>query len=100
QLAIYQADYAAAHIARFLIEFIERGVKERDEKKEPWRYYSVRLSTALEEMKNHSRLTDSQDYVAKVVDRARPLVDGFEKGSTLTPADFNVWLGQNPPNST
>jgi hypothetical protein len=100
ELTIYQPDYAAAQIGWFLIDFLQRGLDEREKKQEPWRYHARHLSAALDEFKNNSRNTDGSTYVNNFVGRAQPLVDQFERGQTPTPADLRTWLTQNPPKAT
>ena len=98
-MPLYQSDYAAYHVGRFLVDFIQRSIDERQHAKEPWKVHAARLAVALEEFRNNARRSDGREYVNALVTRAKPMLDTLEKGQTPRPAELNAWLGQNPPKS-
>lgn len=98
----YQADYAAALVGHFLVEFIQSCVESRgaQDKREPWKIHIVRLIQALDALKENSRKTPAAAYVNKFVGKAKPMLEGLEKNQSQQPADLDAWLSQNPPPNT
>lgn len=96
-LADYQADYAAAQVGRFLVEFTQQCLENREAKREPWKVYNLRLAQAMEEFKNNVRRTPYSDYVNKLAAQTRPIFESLERNGTPRPADLDSWLNQNPP---
>jgi hypothetical protein len=102
----YQADYAAYHIGRFLVEFNKRYNEEKEEKKEPWKIHAARLSKGLSDLvadltgppKDH----DHVPYVEAVVKQIEPLLEQIiiGKNPQTDPTRLNAWLDANPPKST
>lgn len=101
----YNADYAAYHVGRFVVEFAALyNNRERDEKKQPWKIYAHHLSNALETMKTdlaNPPASEHAAYVAKLAEQADRLLSPIQKGSSTNPQpnDFSAWLDQNPPKS-
>jgi hypothetical protein len=97
----YQADYAAYHIGRFLVEFNTRYNAERDEKKEPWKIHAARLSQALTNLvadltgppKDH----DHVPYVEALAKQIDPLLEQIIIGKSprTDPTRLNAWLEAN-----
>src|SRR5262249_4842968 len=87
----------ATQVGRFLVDFTQKCLEEREAKKEPWRVYVLRLALALDEFKNNVRRTPFSDYVNKMAAQARPIFESLERGGTPRPADLDGWLNSNLP---
>jgi hypothetical protein len=96
----YQPDYVVTQLGRFLVEFTQRCLEEREQKREPWRVDVLRMQQALEDLKFGARRTPYSDYVNKFVAQAKPILETLEKSGTPRAADMDAWLNQNPPKGT
>jgi hypothetical protein len=97
----YQADYPAYFVGRFLVEFLQHYNTDREQKREPWKLYAMKLSQALNGWKTELEGPPSNSafsYVGALVGQADALlVDILEGKLTPAPTDLNNWLARNPP---
>ncbi len=107
ELDLYNPDYAAYHVGRFIVEFVSlhnsKGQQEK-EKKEPWKIYANRLSTGLTIMGIDLATppaSEHQAYVAKLTEQANRLLLPIKESSMAKPDpnELSSWLDQNPPKS-
>lgn len=99
----YNADYAAYHVGRFLVDFASLyNSRAQQEKKEPWKIYAHHLRLALQAMKADLAsppANTATDYVTKLAQQADRLLEEIQTKNTGNPQpnELGAWLEQNPP---
>ncbi|HXG09454.1 MAG TPA: hypothetical protein VNK04_06665 [Gemmataceae bacterium] len=100
----YQPDYAAEHIAHFVIQMADRNLDKDAKDMEPWKVHAARLADALEVMRAETTKNikdrDVVKYVTEVVNRIRPILQTMEKGGTPRAGDLSSWLAANRSKNT
>jgi hypothetical protein len=99
----YQPDYAAYHVGFVVVDFANayNGVAQKNEER-GWKYYAARLNEALAYLKADvsKNVKDKQvvQYVSDVQGKCSEQLRAIEnKVQEARPADFEDWLGKNPP---
>jgi hypothetical protein len=101
----YQADYAAYHIGRFLVEFFTKYNEQKDQKRERWKEDAVLLLKALGDWKANLAGPPAHDpggkYADQLVAQATGALEDISAGKTsVDPTKLSAWLDQNPPKNT
>jgi hypothetical protein len=105
----YQADYAAYHIGRFLVDFarqlntdlVKLAPKTEEGKAgprairpfRPWRVDAARMRKALDVLKG----TSKDPYVVRALPQFHTLLRRAQEGALPNPGDLNNWLLNNQP---
>jgi hypothetical protein len=99
----YQPDYAAYQLGRFVVDFVNRhkeAVQNGQDKRDPWRVYSARLATGLQQFKEDTRRNDAAKYIADVVNQATGLLNSIANGGNdANPQPLAAWLDVHSPGS-
>jgi hypothetical protein len=98
---VYNPDYAAWVLGRFVVDFINAAngnsaATKTAERVRPWKIDAARLGEALELMKADAK---GNKYVQEFLNRALPLLAGVESGKQPgpDPTPLNTWLAGNEP---
>lgn len=102
----YQADYVAFQVGRFIVEFVNRCLAERDQSKEPWRRNAARLELALDELREDTNTATIPPPIKEYVHKTFPMnqlkaaLAQLAAGQTPSAAELNTLVERNPPKST
>lgn len=92
-----QMDYAAAQIARYIIDFGVQANANLDSKPtvrlRPWRIDAARMIEALDVLRTDVK----SPYVQDVVRQALPVLNALEQNQPSQPNDLADWLSRNAP---
>ncbi len=98
---VYNPDYAAWVLGRFVVDFVNAAngnaaTTKTAERVRPWKIDAARLGEALEAMKVDAK---GNKYVQDFLGQALPRVAEIEGGKQSNPTALNTWLaGNEPPN--
>ncbi|MFO0928635.1 MAG: hypothetical protein U0736_16700 [Gemmataceae bacterium] len=95
----FQPDYAAAQIARFIVDLGLQANPNLDSKPmarvQPWRIAAARMIEALDALQASVKVP----YVQDVVKQAIPVLNSLEQNQPSQTNDLADWLSRNPPPS-
>jgi hypothetical protein len=101
----YQPDYAIHNAAYAVLDLASKYDSEKGSTTEKgWRYYSARLSEALDNLQRDVAKTYAKDkelvsYVNEVWKETSKVLHLMETRGEVKPADFEQWLQNHPPKS-
>jgi hypothetical protein len=108
ELEQYNADYAAYHVGRFIVDFASQynnKAQQEKEKKEPWKIYAHHLSHGLALMVAELARPPASEHSAYVAELAAEannrLLNPIQTSNMANPQpnDLSAWLDQHPPKS-
>jgi hypothetical protein len=96
---VYNPDYAAWVVGRFVVDFVNAAngnssATKTGERARPWKIDAARLGEALDVMKENAK---GNKYVQEFLGRALPLLGSVEAGRQADATALNTWLAGNEP---